>query len=548
MPERVHTVSGDVAFACGAVASGVSLVTGYPGSPSSGTIEALLRMPESEAMQVTWATNECIAMEMVMGASIAGRRALLCVKSVGLNVALDPLMTLMLAGSRAGLVILLGDDPGGWASQNEQDSRLLALFGNIPLLEPSTPQEAQDMLIEAFDLSERFTIPVIVRETRALALTKGPVQRAAPRGVLRYPYAREPNKWLSWPGNVVSNHRALHAKLEAIRAEFETSRWNRVQGTGRLGIVACGVAYAKLQETLGTEILDRFRLLKLSTFNPLPVESASRFLAQVDRVLVFEDNEPYLEQALQAVAQRRECAVPVLGRLSGHLPIGGELDANQITDAMTAFQPALASELDEPEAYSRAMPSQTPFCSDCPYVPLFEALLACVDDSGGRDSSIIVGEPSCMVKACSPPYELLDVKYSLGSSIGMAVGLAMAKPGPRVIALAGDSSLLHHSWGALVEAVRNDVDLLVIVLDNSTTAMSGRQPHAATTYNARRVAATPVDLEKLIRASGATQVWVIDPLDNGQTQQALHEALHGRGLEVIISRSPCTLIAHSEAQ
>ena len=548
MSNREQTVSGDVAFACGAVASGVSLATGYPGSPSSGTIEALLGMPEAAAMQVTWAVNECIAMEMVLGASIAGRRALLCVKSVGLNVALDPLMTLMLAGNKAGIVILLGDDPGGWASQNEQDTRLLSVFGSIPLLEPSTPQEAQEMVIEAFDLSERFAIPVIVRETRALALAVGPVCCAAPKDAVVYPYSREPSRWLSWPGNVVLNHRALNAKLETIRTEFESSRWNRVEGSGRLGLVACGVTYAKLQETLGADLLEHFRCLKLNTFNPLPSDSVTWFLSQVDRALVFEDNEPYVEQRLQALAYRSGLDVEILGRFSGHLPVGGELDTGQIAAAMRAFEPVLASEPGEPESQARAMPSQTPFCDGCPYVPLFDTLVACIGEAGGRDSSIIVGEPSCMVKACSPPLELLDVKYSLGASIGMAVGMAAATPGPKVIALAGDSSLLHHSWGGLVEAVRGDVDLVVIVLDNGTTAMSGRQPHAGTAYNARQALSPAVDLEALIRASGALRVRVVDPFDSAQTHRALREALNHRGLSIIISRSPCVLIANSEEQ
>lgn len=548
MPNSTEVVSGDVAFAYGAIASGVSLVTGYPGSPSAGTVQALLDMPEAADMQITWAVNECIAMEMVTGTAIAGRRALLCVKSVGLNVALDPLMTMVLTGNRAGLVILLGDDPGSWASQNEQDTRLLSVLADIPLLEPATPQEAQDTLVAAFDLSERYNIPVIVREIRALALASGPVQRAPARAPVVYPYVREPGRWVSWPGNVVENHRLLHGKFLEIREEFEASTLNRIEGQGRVGLVACGATYAKLRDYLGDEIMSQFRVLKLGTFNPLPPLFVSRFLSQVSTVLVFEESEPYVEQMLWALAAQHNLSVTVLGRNTGHIPFGGELDAIRVVSALGKMRSDLVDKLDAPEGQARAMPSRTPLCPDCPYIPLFDTLLECIEATGGRDHAVIVGEPSCMVKACLPPYELLDVKYSLGASIGLAVGVAMAEPGPKVIALAGDSSFLHHSWGGLVEAVRNEADLLVILLDNSTAAMSGRQPHAGTAYNARQVESTSLDVALMVRAAGVKRMSVIDPLDGAQTRLAIQEALDRNGLDVIISRSPCTLMAESRQQ
>jgi indolepyruvate ferredoxin oxidoreductase alpha subunit len=538
-------VTGDVAFAYGALAAGVGLVTGYPGSPSSGTLEALLTMPEAAAVHISWTINELIAMEMVTGASIAGRRALLCVKSVGLNIALDPLMTMVLTGNRAGLVILLGDDPGSWASQNEQDTRLLAILANIPLLEPATPQEAHDFMRLAFDLSERYGTPVIVREIRALALARGPVRRAPAQPPHVLPYVREPDRWISWPSNVVENHRRLSATLEQIRVEFEGSDLNPVEGTGPLGIVAGGAAYTKLMDTMGDGLLSRCRVLKLATFNPLPVDSVGRFLSEVETALVFEENEPYIERSLSALAHRAGLAVTILGRESGHVPIGGELDAAQIAAALGKLLPDLASGR-ERAPQSRAMPSQTPLCPDCPYIPLFETLLLCIDDIGGRARTITVGDPGCMVRACREPFNLLDVKYSLGASIGLAVGLAVCEPGPKVVAVAGDSAFLHHSWGGLVEAVRNQTDLLVLLLDNGTTALSGCQPHAGTPYDARQAAAPSLDLERLVRAAGVESVAIVDPFDRAATQAAVRAALSHRGLDVIISRSPCARLGEPQ--
>lgn len=535
-------VTGDVAFAYGAIAAGVSVVTGYPGSPSSGTVKALLEMSETAGMHITWAVNECIAMEMVSGASIAGRRALLCVKSVGLNVALDPLMTVVLTGCRAGLVILLGDDPGGWASQNEQDTRLLSVMAHVPLLEPATPQEAQDTLIAAFDLSERHGIPVIVREVRALALSEGPVRRAPTGEAVVRPYVPDPGRWLSLPSNVVENHRRLHEKLRDVSEEFETSPLNRIEGEGELGIVACGATYTKLTDSVGDEVLSRIRVLKLGTFNPLPRDFVEDYISRVSAALVLEETEPYVEQELWALAAQRGLDVTILGRNSGHVPVGGELSAFEIISAIGKLLPDLTGGLVTPEGVVRAMPSQTPFCSGCPYTPLFETLVECIEAEGGRQRFIVVGEAGCMVRACRPPYELLDVKMSLGSGIGLAVGVALAEPGSKVIALAGDSSFLHHSWGGLVEAVRNDVDLLVILLDNGTTAMSGRQPHAGTARNARQIESASIDVEDLVRAAGVREVSVIDPFDGGQTHRALKAALARSGPEVIVSRSPCALL------
>jgi indolepyruvate ferredoxin oxidoreductase, alpha subunit len=537
-------MTGDQAFACAAIDAGVRLATGYPGSPSAGTFEALLKMPEARHLHLSWAINECIACEIAFGASIAGQRALLCVKSVGMNIALDPLMTMVLTGCNAGFVILLGDDPGGWASQNEQDTRILAALADTPLIEPSEPQDAYDALLAAFRWSEQHHMPFIVRETRALALSEGPVARRDPAPAVPPVYRREPERWISLPANVVRNHRRLHDKLDAVEAAFENCLCNRTEGRGSVGLVACGATYAKLREALGNDALSRFRVLKLSTFHPLPRDIIKRFLSEVETALVFEENEPYVEERLGRLAHMTGRSTSILGRETGHLPYGGELDASAIFAAIRAldvdgrygFLPGVSA---MPEGQARSMPSQKPLCSDCPYLPLFETLLEVIESAGGRDHAIIVGEPGCMVRAQLPPLELLDVKYSLGSSLGLAVGLAAAHPAQKVIAFTGDSSFLHHGWGGLTEAVRQRSNLLAIVLDNATTALTGGQPHAGTPYDVRGEAQPALDLERLAHALGAETARAIDPFDRGTLGAALHAALRFDGLNVIIARHPC---------
>lgn len=546
MQVRRVVLSGDEAFAHAALHAGVGWVTGYPGSPSAGTLEALASMPEARDVHVTWAVNELIAMESAFGASLAGRRSLLCVKSVGLNIALDPLMTVVLTGCNAGLVILLGDDPGGWASQNEQDSRFLALMADLPLLEPADVQEAYDLLRYAFDLSEAHGLPVIVREMRALSLAKGEVRLGLTSTSRDRGFVRKPMRWISLPENVVRNHRRLHDRLNEVSRALENCPFNRIEGRGRVGLVACGADYFKLQGSIERERLDRFHVMKLSTFNPLPPNYLHDYLASVDAVLVLEESEACVEDRLAAAAHAAGLPTRVLGRMSGHVPVGGELDTQQIVEALSRYAPGPMAGAQTPVHTARSMPSQKPLCADCPYLPVFHALLDEIETIGGRDQAVIVGEPGCMVRAQLPPLNLMDVKYSLGSSVGLAVGLAASSTGRKVVSLTGDSSFLHHGWGGLVEAARNALDLLVIVLDNGTTALTGCQPHAGTPYDVRGRQVHAVDLASLITLLGGRAPLVVDPMRQTETREAIRAGLRSTGLEVIVARGLCPRLDGSQ--
>ena len=531
---------GGDALAQGALAAGVSLVCGYPGSPATAVVDAIVGLANPERVRVEWTSNEKIALEMAFGASVVGMRSLLCVKSVGLNIALDPLMVINLSGCNAGLVILAGDDPGSWGSQNEQDSRALGLAAEIPILEPCTVPDALAAMEGAFALSEELGLPVMVRVTRALVLAQGEMDptRPLPTPGSPPPYQREFMRWVVLPINVVPLHQSLRERLETVQARHEVSTLNNISGGGRLGVIAAGFAYQKLMDLLGNDgIPAGLRVLRLGTFHPLPQASVTAFLQEVDSVIVLEEIAPLVERSVRALAQTAGLTLPVYGRGTGHVPAAGELFGPQIAAVFNAVLPSLALPTGGPSGRSR--PSRDPLCDDCPYFPTFDALTQVMDRRGGRDAFVIVGETGCMVRAQLPPYQLLDLKNSLGSSIGMATGVALGDTGAGVVALCGDSAFLHSGLPALIDASQMGVRFLLIILDNGTTALSGGQPHPASGVDVWGRPRRAVDLVALAGAAGAASVQMVD-LDQGEPIEApIEHGLEQEGVTVIIARGRC---------
>jgi indolepyruvate ferredoxin oxidoreductase alpha subunit len=553
-------LSGAHALAHGAIESGVALVTGYPGAPATAVVNGIIGLTSPDQVRVEWTSNEKVGVEMAFGASLGGTRALLCVKGVGLNIALDPLMALNLSGCNAGLVILVGDDPGGWGSQNEQDSRALALAAELPLLEPTTLSDARAAMRQAFALSEEMGLPVVVRVTRALVLAEAEIENSEVWRDLRVTppcsFQREFMRWVVLPVNVVPYHRRLLRQLEAVQARFEASPLNGVEGDGSQGVIAAGFVYQKLSDLLGGAVPPGLRILRLGTFHPLPVERVTAFLRTVESALVLEETAPWVERAVRAAAQAARLTLPIYGRDTGHVPRAGELFGPHIAAALNRYLPRLGLSTEGETA--RPRPSRSPLCDGCPYIPTFDALTDVIAQFG-RDEVIVVGDPGCMVRAQLPPYELLDVKNSLGSSIAMAAGIALSlrcpepiertcpelaegserHAGKRVVALCGDSGFLHSGLYGLVDAARVGAPLLVLILDNGTTALSGGQPHPASSVDARGRPQRAVDLAGLAREAGAGMVCVVD-LDRGQgIQSAIEMGMNFDGVAVVIARGRC---------
>ncbi len=531
-------ITGSQALAYGAIEAGVDYVTGYPGSPATGVVDALLDSA-GDHVRIEWAINEKSAFDAAFGASLAGYRVLLCLKSVGLNVALDSLMVSNLAPGPGAFVILVGDDPGGWGSQNEEDSRLLVAAAEVPLLEPTTLEDAQPAMRQAFDLSERFCVPVAVRITRALALERSLRQlpHVPARGPRQGAFERQGDRFNVLPVHVVDFHRTLHAAVNRAQALFQNSNLNRREGQGTYGVIAAGFAYHKVRQVLAQSGQPPLSVLGLGTLHPLPEELVAATLQAMDAALVLEETSPYLEAQVQALAQRTGLTLPVYGRLSGHVPREGELFEREIAEALASLLPNWPWPTLEPGG--RTMPSRQPLCDGCPYIPAFDALLAVMERHGGREAFIVAGETGCMVRSQLPPYELLDVKYGMGSSIGLAAGLARTGLPQKIVALSGDSALLHSGLGELIDAAQAGVHLLVVVLANETTALSGGQPHPGTAHDAHGRTRQPADLVKLVQAAGADRVCVVDPQDRWATEAAYEAALSAGGLAVVIARRAC---------
>jgi indolepyruvate ferredoxin oxidoreductase alpha subunit len=487
---------GGEALAHGALYSRVRLVTSYPGSPSSEVVETLIARADGAQLRVEWTSNERVAVEIAIGSSIAGRRALVCTKSVGMNVMVDPLMALNLTPVHGGLVILLGDDPGGYGSQNDQDTRPLVPLLEMPLLEPSSPAEGFAMMCDAFDLSERLHTPVIVRETRSFSQVEGLLHiPAGPPPQHHLEYVSEPWRFVPVPQNVVSKHRALHDRLAACRRWAETSPYLENVGNGDLGILSAGFATRKLNDVLGQAGGGQLSRFRLGVLHPLPAAALARWLGSCREVMVLEETEPFIEQSLHAIAHNESLSTRVLGKLTGHLRPEGELFRWQIVDALRSWQPSL----ELARAYRREdeqseRPRRESYCAGCRYDEVLDAVAETARTAGGRP--ILVGDPGCLVTVA----DRLDAKYAIGSAIGVAHGLALGGAGDRVVALFGDSAFFHSAISALCHAVVCRSPILMIVLDNQSTRTSGNQPHPGVGWDALGNPAPRLSIERIARS------------------------------------------------
>jgi indolepyruvate ferredoxin oxidoreductase alpha subunit len=535
MAEQI--LRGDEAIALGALTAGIKLAASYPGSPATGVVEALIDRAPEHGVYVEWSSNERVALELAIGASITGRRALVCVKNVGMNAIVDPLMTLALTPLHGGLVILLGDDPGGYGSQNDQDTRPLATMVEMPLLEPATPAEGYAMMPVAFAASEQLGMPVIIRVTRSFTQWSAPVE------VLPAPYrqpdlglVREPFRFVPTPRNAVEKHRHLHERWAAAVRWVGTLPYCQASGRGARGVVGAGFAYHKLRDIVSSDdAVVPLRLFKLGVLHPLPEEIAGRFLSDCEEVLVLEENEPFLEVQLRALAQARGLAVRIVGKQTGHVAREGELFRWQIQQSLERFLPGFVPARAYRQADEAAeRPTREPFCGGCHYRPIVDALLATAAALG--QELVLVGDPGCIVTVA----DRLDAKYALGSAVAVADGLSKAGIAGRAVAIFGDSSFFHSMLPGICNAVVNESDILMIVLDNGATVTTGFQPNPGVGRDALGRPARVLSIERIAAACGVDFVRTVEGDDPGPALPGLfREALEHRGLGLVVIRTPC---------
>jgi indolepyruvate ferredoxin oxidoreductase alpha subunit len=533
MMEKI--LNGDQALAYGAVEADVRVVTGYPGSPGTKVLTNILEIYKDDNQRhIEWSVNEKVAFEMALGASLGGDRSLLCLKSVGMNITVDPIMTANLTGVNAGLVIMLGDDPGAWLSQNEQDTRLLVEFLELPIIEPANPQEGKDMMVSAFEMSEEFQTIVVIREVRGYSMAKGPVKLVEHVEQPSKGFIREKNRWISTTFNVLENHRKLHEKLNKISQRFENSQFNSITGkNSRHCIIAAGFTYSKLLDTG----LDDFSVLKLGTINPVPPDLVAGFLKDAETVLVLEDNEPYIENKVKAIVHDAGLNARVVGKTTGHIYRVGEITQESICQAVDlAFKGGTQTtgSISQTQVSEK---TQKTFCEGCPFTPTFEVLSRVIKELG--ENPVIIAEPGCGVKLNAPPFEMLDVKYSLGSAIGIASGLAKTRAKIKPIAVCGDSSFFHTGVNALMNAVTNGTDIFIMVLDNAVTAFTGYQTHPGTGRDIRGNRNVALDIDEIARACQVPYVSVVNPDDQEMMWQEFRKAMTSDELSLVVVRKPC---------
>ena len=462
-----QTITGGQALAFGAARAGVGCITAYPGSPSSATVATLvelMRGGEGAGCHLEWSANERVALEVAIGACLGGRRSLVCTKSVGMNVMLDPLMALNLTPLSTGMVIILGDDPGAYGSQNDQDTRALADLLELPMVEPATPRAGLEVVAAAFSASERYAMPVVVRVTRSFDTCHEDADDAAGSEIVWEVRAgrveREALRYVPYPGNAVAKHRELHRRLPLAAQWVADAAFNRVTTTapprpaeagGARGIVSAGFCTRKLADVIGATAAG-VGLLELGGIFPLPAEPVRAFLAGHDEVLVLEENEPYLEQRIAALAHASGLPTRVRGKLTGEVPRCGELYRWQIAAAVAGFAPELPVNARYSAAGEQAeRPPRKNHCAGCPFDQLVDAVQEWLQ-AAGRDAWL-VADPGCL--ATEAPR--LGAKYAIGSAVAVADGLLRA--GQDAVALFGDSAFFHAALPALCNAYAQGANL-----------------------------------------------------------------------------------------
>ena len=540
---------GNEAMAVGALAAGVGVVAGYPGTPSTEVLEAVARR-RPEGVYVEWSVNEKAALEVAAGAAYAGARALVTMKQVGLNVASDPLMSLSYIGVKGGLVVLVADDPGPISSQTEQDTRTFAAYAKLPILDPSSPQEAYEMMGEAFALSEELGCPVIVRPTTRVDHGYEDVEVAEPDEWERHEpegFVRDPSRWVIFPALSVRAHAAIEARDAALAKRLSSYARNTVSQTAgpdarpRLGVATHGISATYVAENLGEG--DDVRVLRVATPYPFPEDLAAEFLDGLDEVLCVEELDPVIERALVAACGRRGLGVKIRGKLTGDVQPSGENTVEGVGRALDAFlgrQTAVA-----PAPAAPQLPVRPPvLCAGCPHRASFYAVKRAMR---GR-KTLFCGDIGCYTLGNAAPLDMVDTCLCMGAGISIAQGVCRVEPDTKAFAFVGDSTFFASGITGVVNAFYNQADMTLVVLDNSTTAMTGHQPHPGTGRTMMGQVVEKVSIERVLLAIGLSTVETVDPLDLEAAVATVRRVADEPGVKAIVFRSPCVVLAKPRAR
>jgi indolepyruvate ferredoxin oxidoreductase alpha subunit len=518
-----RVLSGNEAIARGAWEAGAHVAAAYPGTPSTEILEELSRFPH---VYCEWSTNEKVAVDVAVGAAYAGRRAIACMKHVGLNVAADSFFYASFTGAEAGLVVVSADDPAMHSSQNEQDNRRFAQFTRVPCLEPSDSQECKDFTIAAFDLSERFDTPVLLRTTTRTNHSSTPVELCERKDVApkRDKFPRDPAKYVMIPANARKRHPMVEQRLRDIAAWAEKAPINRIEWRDRsVGVVTAGIAYQYARE-----VLPNASVLKLGIVNPVPEQLIRTFAAGVKRLIVMEELDPVLEE------QIRLLGIACEGK--SIFPLCGEFDPTVVRSAASAAglpvdkAPVTAVTLDLPE-----LPARPPvLCAGCPHRGVFQLL--------SKKKVAVTGDIGCYTLGLLPPLSAIHSCGCMGAGIGVAHGAAKAGIGERMVAVIGDSTFYHTGLPALANVAYNKANVLTIILDNRITAMTGHQQNPGTGHTLQQESTQVIEIEPLVRALGIHHVATVDAYDVDGLEKAYKELMAHNEPAVLVARRECALL------
>ena len=536
MDKTLQLLSGNEALALGAYHAGVQVAAAYPGTPSTEILENLSRFKDIYA---EWSTNEKVAMEVAMGAAYTGARAMVSMKHVGLNVASDPFMAASITGIIGGLVVVTADDPQIHSSQNEQDNRHYARLAKVPMLEPSDSQEVYDLMGYAFDISEEFDTPVLFRTTTRIAHSKSVVDLKRSRTVKNAHPAFHFNvqKYVMLPVNALPRHAAVEKRLLRLAEYTETFPLNQVIWNGRkLGIVTSGVAYQYARE-----VFPQASFLKLGMTWPLPGKMIKDFAAKVEKLIVIEELDPFLQDNIKAMG------IEVTGK--EFIPLVGELNTRIVTEGSVGAGLLPDSEKVDFLPPAEGLPRRPPLlCPGCPHAGIYFTLNSIGQRSKLLESKepqepklIITGDIGCYTLGAYPPLNVLDTTACMGAGIGQALGMEKAGVNSKVVAVIGDSTFMHSGITGLVDAVYNEGHITILILDNRTTAMTGHQEHPGTGISAQGKETFAVDIESLCRGIGVKDVKVINAFDLKALRAGVKDSLDRLEVSVIIVRGACAM-------
>ena len=515
---------GNEAVARGILEAGCSVVSSYPGTPSTEITEYAAKYDE---IYCEWAPNEKVACEVAFGASLAGARSACCMKHVGLNVAADPLFTLSYTGVNGGMVIFVADDPGMHSSQNEQDSRHYAIASKVPMLEPADSVEAKEFTKAAFELSERFDTPVIVRMCTRIAHSQCAVELCEPKEKVKRAYEKNPQKYIMAPANAIRKHPVVEARCSAVAEYAESSELNRVElaDSKSLGIITSGTCYQYVKEVFG----DSVSVLKLGLVNPLPAKLITDFAKKHDRVVVIEELDPVIESFCKSIG------VSVEGKEL--FSICGEFSQSIVAKAFGIEDKSFTASDD-------IIPVRPPvMCAGCPHRGLFYTL--------SKKKITVLGDIGCYTLGMAPPLSAIDSVLCMGASVSGVHGFNKANGAEsekKTVAVIGDSTFMHSGMTGLANIAYNGTNSTVIIVDNSITGMTGHQQNPTTGYNIKGDPATKINLEALCHALGINRVRVVDPYDLKETERVIMEEIAVDEPSVIISRRPCALLKYVKAK